>query len=181
MYPFRRLSDYLTRLSRYDQVLTGVLPYLGSDVKDMITKIRAGKRPFRPINQSQNRWLQDPVWDVIRTGWHAHPNKRGEISAMYSIFSSPGQQEVPVVKPSDSNTRNEKNLTRAGSVRAPKRKLVKKPPRTALPPQPQPNPETEIQTQINEMDQVGFSMSPLSEVNTSCSVLRTAPRRTTSG
>jgi len=80
-------------VSDYDQVLTGVLPYHGSDVKGMTTDIYAGKRPSRPIDSSQGRLLQDPVWNVITTGWHGKPKQRCKLSVMYRTFSPPSQQQ----------------------------------------------------------------------------------------
>jgi len=80
------------QLSLYDQVLTGVLPYHGTNPKDMLTKIRAGERPSRPIDPNQGQLLQDPVWDVIATGWHDKPRRRCRLSAMHRTFSPPSQQ-----------------------------------------------------------------------------------------
>jgi len=86
-------THYSIQLSRYNQVLTGVLPYRGSNLKDMITDIRAGKRPSRPIDSGQSRLLQDPVWNVITAGWHDKPNRRCKLSVMHHTFSAPTQQQ----------------------------------------------------------------------------------------
>jgi len=110
MHLLWRPSYYLIHLSHYNQVLTGVLPYHGRDVPDMIADIRAGKRPSRPIDSSQSRLLQDPVWKVITTGWHDQPNQRCELSVIYHTFSPSGQQEVPNFKPGDVNVQNDGNL-----------------------------------------------------------------------
>jgi len=61
-------------------------------MEDMITDIRAGKRPPRPIDASQSRLLQDPVWNVITTGWRDQIKQRCKLSFMYRIFSSPSQE-----------------------------------------------------------------------------------------
>ena len=87
---FWKPSYYLIQLSRYDQVLTGVLPYHGSDVENMATDICAGKRPPCPIDSSQSQLLQNPVWNVITTGWHDELKQRCTLSLMHRTFS-PGQ------------------------------------------------------------------------------------------
>ena len=106
--------------SRYDQVLTGVLPYHGRNVRDMIVDIRAGERPSRATDSSQDQWLQDPIWNVITTGWHSQPNQRCELSVMYHTFSPFSQQEAQNSKPGDLNVRNEGNLTIAETSQTPK-------------------------------------------------------------
>jgi len=90
---FWKPSYYLIQLSRYNQALTGVLPYRGRNAKDMITDIHAGKRPSRPIYSIWSQLLRGPVWNVITTGWHGNPGQRCELSVMYSMFSSPTQQQ----------------------------------------------------------------------------------------
>ena len=87
-------SYYLIQLSRHNQVLTEVLPYGGSNVKNMIANIRTGKRPSRPINPNRNRWLQDLAWDVITTGWSHEPEKRCDLSVIHDAFVRSSQQRV---------------------------------------------------------------------------------------
>ena len=82
----------------YDQVLTGILPYDGSDRDETANRIGSGERPARPGNQSQNQWLQDRIWDVITTGWNHKPKRRCALSIMHHIFLHPSQQEVQDVK-----------------------------------------------------------------------------------
>jgi len=77
---------YSIQLSCYNQVLTGVLPYHGSNLEDMITDIRAGKRSSRPMDSSQGRLLEDPVWNVISTGWRGNPRRRCKLSVMHHTF-----------------------------------------------------------------------------------------------
>ena len=115
--------------SRYDQVLTGVLPYHGSDESDMITRIRTGKRPSRPTDASQNQWLQDPTWDVITAGWRDQPTRRCELTVMRDIFV-------------------------AGTSQIPKRQRAKIIPRIASFFQFLQNSESEIQRQVNKMNEV---------------------------
>jgi len=55
----------------------------------MITDIRDGRRPYRPIDASQ---LQDPIWDVITTGWSHEPEKRCELSVMRDTIVTSSQQ-----------------------------------------------------------------------------------------
>jgi len=130
--PLSETSYYLIQLSRYDQVLTGVLPYHGTNVKDMLTDIRAGKRPSRPKDLNQRQLLQDPVWDVIATGWHNKPRRRCTLSAMHSTFLSPSQR----------------------------RQLGRIFPRVASFFQFLQDSEPETQKDVNEMNEVGFSTPP---------------------
>ena len=118
--------------SRYDQVLTGVLPYHETNVEDMLANIRAGKRPSRPEDPNQGQLLQDPVWDVIATGWHDKPRRRCRLSTMYSTFSPPSQQG-----------RRGKILPRVASLF-----------------QFLQDSEPESQKRVNEMNEVGFSAPP---------------------
>jgi len=160
VYLFRKPSRCLIQLSHYDQVLTGVLPYHRYWVGEIIIEIRAGIQPPRPIDSSQGRWLQDPVWKVITTGWSGRPSQRCELSVMYHVFLQPSQQEVPHVKPGDLNAQSEGSLTIAGTPQTTKRPLEKIPPRVALPLQSLQNWESEIQRQVDEMNEVGSSASP---------------------
>ena len=134
--------------SCYNQVLTGVLPYYGSDVGDMITGIQAGKRPSRPIDPSQSRSLQDAVWKVIRTGWRDRPRRRCELSVMYRVFS--------------------------GAPPSQRRQLGKILPQVASFFQFLQNSGSEIQRQVDEMNRVLSSTSPLPKADTIHSVLRMA-------
>ena len=135
----------MKQLSCYNQVLTGVLPYHGSE-ENLVAEICAGKRPSRPIDSSQSRLLQDPIWNVITTGWHDQPKRRCKLSVMYHVFSQPSQR----------------------------RQLRKILPRVASFFQFLQNSGSEIQRQVDEMNQVISSTSPLSKVDTIRSVLRTA-------
>jgi len=139
--------------SRDNQVLTGILPYHGSDKKDMVTRIHAGERPSRPIDASKSRLLENRVWDVITTGWHVKPKRRCELSVMYRTFLPPSEQ----------------------------RQLGGIVPRIASFFQLLQNPESEIQRQVNEMNEVSSSTFPLPKADITHSVLRTTPCRTGSG
>jgi len=66
---------------------------------DMITDIRAGKRPSRPKDPSQNQRSHRRIWGVITTGWSHEPEKRCELSEMHRVFSASAQREK-----SDLNT-----------------------------------------------------------------------------
>jgi len=102
----------------------------------MIIEIHAGRRPSRPSDSSQNLWLQGPIWSVITIGWHNQPNQRCELPVMYRIFSLSSQKEVQNSKPGDLNTQNDGNF------------------------QFLQNSESEIQRQVDEMNEVSFSASP---------------------
>jgi len=144
---FWKPSYYLIQLSRYNQVLTGILPYHGSNVKDMITNIHAGKRSSRPIASSQGRLLEDPIWNVISTGWHDKPRRRCKLSAMTRTFSPPSQQR------------------QRGTI----------PPRVASFFQFLQDSKPETQKHVNEMNEVRFSTPPHpppQAADMSCSVLK---------
>ena len=97
--------------SRYDQVLTGVLPYDDADDQYAIAaRVRRGERPSRPTDPSQNQWLQDPVWDVISTGWRQKPKQRCSLSALHHQLSTSSQRGRRDTKLSDLNTQNDGNL-----------------------------------------------------------------------
>lgn len=89
----------------FDQVLTGILAY--GDHNGTTLDIGYHVRPRRPTDPSQNRWLQDPVWDVITTGWNRKPEQRCELSAMYRVFSKHSRQEAQNVKLGDWNLTTE--------------------------------------------------------------------------
>jgi len=151
MHLFWKPSYYLMRSSHYDQVLTGVLPYHGRNTSKVITDIRAGKRPSRPTNPSRNQWLRGPVWDVITTGWHHHPNQRCELSVMHDAFvmSSQGGADS-----GDSNNHTQNTET---GQRQPGKRL----PRIAAFFQFLRDSEPEIQRRVNEMNEVRFATSLL--------------------
>ena len=98
---------YLIQSPRYNQVLTGVVPYGGSE-GNWVNDIAAGNRPPRPTDPSKKRWLNDRIWDVITTCWDDRPQWRCELSVVYYAFSTPNrldaQDEFPPV--------NHKNLLR---------------------------------------------------------------------
>ena len=50
---------------------------------------KLGARPLRPTDPSQNRWLQDRVWNVITTCWDHDPGRRCELSVVCQVFSTP--------------------------------------------------------------------------------------------
>jgi hypothetical protein len=80
----------------YEQVLTGVLPYGESDT--VIDDVICGKRPSRPTEPSQNRWLQRRVWVTISTCWNNEPAYRCELSTVHRVFSAPSAQAAQNTK-----------------------------------------------------------------------------------
>ena len=54
----------------------GVLPYDDLFHKyDIISGIKSGERPLRPMNRSWNQQLQDSIWDMITTCWSENPKQ----------------------------------------------------------------------------------------------------------
>jgi len=159
---FWKLSYCLKRLLCCDQVLTGALPYHGDDKNEMIASIRGGKRPSRPTGPSRDRRLQDPVWDVIMTGWSHEPEKRCELSVVHDTFVTASQQEV---YSGDLNDQNDGNLAitetyvpdTGGTGRQRRGKIL---PRIASFFQFLQNSESDLQRQVNEMNSVSSSTLP---------------------
>jgi hypothetical protein len=92
-------SYHLIRLLYSDQVLTGILPFQDSTKDDMITHIKSGQRPPRPLDPTQNQWSHDRVWDTITTCWSEKPQRRCELSVMSHVFSTPRRQDLLVELP----------------------------------------------------------------------------------
>jgi len=86
-------------------------------MKDMIAKTRAGKRPSRPTDSGQSRWLQGPIWDVITSGWHDQPKQRCQLSDMYNTFSLQSQQTAESEIQREVNEMNEVSSSTSPSPR----------------------------------------------------------------
>jgi len=115
MYLFSKSSYCLKQLSWCGQVLTGASSYNRYwDVT--LDGIRRGERPSRPTDRNRNRWLQDPVWDVITTGWSHEPEKRCELSVMHDTFVTASRQGV---YSGDLNIWSNGNLTIAKTSQKP--------------------------------------------------------------
>jgi len=117
MYLFWKPSYYLKQSSRCNQVLTGVLPYHVDDMNKITSSIRGGERPSRPTGPSWNQLLQDPVWDVITTGWSHEREKRCKTFPMHDTFVTAGRQGVYL---GDLNIWSDGNLTIAKTSQKPK-------------------------------------------------------------
>ena len=151
---------YSIRLPCYDQVLTGILPYNNGDKADVIADIRLGKRPLRPTDPNQNRWLQGHVWDTITTCWSDKPEQRYELSAVYHAFSEYGQQEDQGVEQSNLNTHRDRDLTIPDieTGQQPRGGFLL---RVASLFQFLRESEPEIERSVGEMDKAGFPPPPL--------------------
>ena len=152
-------------LPHYYQVLTGVLPHDGSNERDITACIRRGERPSRPTDPTQNRWLDDPVWDVITTCWSDKPDQRCEPSVIHRVFSTSSLQYVNPDKPGDVNV----NIERNDSQRVPRVGIGiqwrgKLPPRVASLFQflrgSEQEIEPEIEKSVGEMDKACHSAFP---------------------
>jgi hypothetical protein len=51
------------------------------------------------MDPSQNRWLQDQIWDTITTCWSGYPERRCELFVVYRVFSTPSPPDVLVEFP----------------------------------------------------------------------------------
>ena len=160
-------SCYSMRAFHCNQVLTGVLPYGGSSKSTIIDDIRSGVRPIRPVDSSKNRWLWDPVWDVITNGWSAKPERRCELSVVHHVFSMSSQQEDQDPKPGDLNIQTddlaiaERSLAQTGQQQ--RRKIL---PRIASFFQFLRDLESGIQRRVDEIDKARPStLYPLPKAN----------------
>jgi hypothetical protein len=96
MFLFCESFYYSMQSPHYGQVLTEILPYKNRNRDDIINDIRQGKRPSRPTDSSQNRWLWDQIWDTITACW-SEPQRRCDLSIVYHVFLTPGPQD-PLVE-----------------------------------------------------------------------------------
>jgi hypothetical protein len=154
-----KLSYYLVQSPCYDQVLTGILPYGNNNRFRMAYNITYGKRPSRPTDPSQNKWLQDPVWDAIMTCWSDTPKQRYELSIVYHVFSGDGQLEAGNVRLGELNTHHNRDLTTAGIEAGPQQRRRFFPQITSLF-QFLRESEPEIEKSVGEMDKAGFFAFP---------------------
>ena len=73
-----------------------MLPYSGSRKAHVIDDVSHIRRPPRPSGPSQNEWLQDRIWDVIKICWDEKPDRRCELFVMHYVFSMPSSQDLLV-------------------------------------------------------------------------------------
>ena len=104
-----KLSCYLIQPPRYDQVLTGIVPFEDSYVGSVVADIRLGKRPPRPTDPTRNEWLHNHVWDVITTCWSDKPEQRSGLSALHHTFLTLSPQIAKSAKSARSERKG--NLT----------------------------------------------------------------------
>ena len=128
-----------------------MLPYAGSDRHMIFQDITGGVRPSRPIDPSQNQWLQDSVWDVITASWRPVPKKRCKLPVVYDIYLTPSHQEVQNVKTSEPSVQNGEALD-AVTGRQQRGSLL---PRITSFFQFLRSSGSEIQRRVNAMDRVG--------------------------
>ena len=154
-------SCHTIRYPRYDQVLTGVLPYDLSNWRDVIACIVGGKRPSRPTDPTQNQWLHGPVWDVIATCWSDKPKRRCKLSVVHHVFSTSAPQNAEPDRPGDMNVHTNRNDSqRVPSIGTGVRQRGKLLPRIASFFQFLRGSEPEIERIVGEMDKAGHSASP---------------------
>ena len=70
------------------------MPYSGSRKAYVIDDVRRARRPPRPSDPSQNQWLRDRVWDMIKTCWDEKPERRCELFVMRRVFSTPSSHDL---------------------------------------------------------------------------------------
>ena len=70
-----------------------MVPYGGSE-DIWVNDITGGKRPARPTDPSQKRWLNDRIWDVITTSWDSKPQWRCELPVVYYAFLTPNRRDA---------------------------------------------------------------------------------------
>ena len=75
-----------------------MVPYGGGE-DNWVNDITDGKRPARPTDPSQKRWLNDRIWDVITTSWNGKPQFRCELAVVDYAFSTPNRRDTLVEFP----------------------------------------------------------------------------------
>jgi len=111
-----------------------VLPYGDAFYHNsVVSRIQSGKRPDRPKDPYQARWLRDGVWDMITACWSDIPHHRWGVPAVCNLLSTLSLQEVPRQQP--------------GKIR-PRITSLFQFVRDSAP---------EIERRVNEVDMVGFS------------------------
>ena len=53
----------------------------------------SGNRPPRPNNPTANRWLIDPIWDVISRSWDHDPQLRLPAGSLRRAFVGPEPEQ----------------------------------------------------------------------------------------
>ena len=92
----------LTNPSSHGQVASGVLPYGAEPESETALYIVSGNRPPRPSSSIANRWLPDPIWEVLQGCWAQFPHSRLSIDSLYQAFvKSEPEQEVNVLVTED--------------------------------------------------------------------------------
>ena len=87
----------LTNPSSHGQVASGVLPYGAEPESVTALYIASGDRPPRPRSPIANRWLPDPIWEVLQGCWAQYPHSRLSIDSLHQAFvKSEPEQEVNV-------------------------------------------------------------------------------------
>ncbi|KAF9649102.1 kinase-like protein [Thelephora ganbajun] len=110
--PPSKQSDVYSLAMTSFTVLTRVLPYGGvRDHHSLVVRIKSGERLPRPKNPDGTRWLQDSVWGMITTCWSEDPNRRWEVSAIRSLFSTLSLQEIQKVKSDIETGRRQRGKT----------------------------------------------------------------------
>jgi len=96
--PSKESDIYSFSMTAY-KVLSGDTPYDGVRLDSVAAiNIVSGNRPPRPTNPTADRWLSDPVWDVIRRGWHQEPRFRLSAESLHRGFAEPQlehEEETP--------------------------------------------------------------------------------------
>lgn len=146
----------------YDQVLTGELPYGNSNRVEIVRRITSGARPSRPTDRDQNRWLRDPVWDVITTCWRDEPRGRCELSVMHDTFLTSSRWEAQNAKLDDSNDQQPEphDNRKVANAETGLQQLGKMLPRITSLFQFLRDSKPEIERRVNEMDKVSPSVVP---------------------
>lgn len=73
------------------EVLTGILPYGGTQDAMLVVRIVGGERPPRPQNAP---WLRDEIWMMIEDCWNANREKRWNIDDVHEKLSAPSPGDI---------------------------------------------------------------------------------------
>ena len=127
------------------------MPYDSSDYDGVYKDAKGGIWPPRPTDPSQSQWLRDPVWDVIKAGWHSEPEQRCELRFVYRVFLTSGQQEVQDTRSAELDARN----TKVPDIEMGQQQRGKVLPRITSFFQSLRDSESKVQKHVDEIDQAG--------------------------
>ena len=110
-----------------------------------------------PKRPSHDRWLRDPVWNVIVAGWHPDPEKRCELSVMHNVFLTSSQLVVRNAESSGLSAKHDRNPIKVPDMETQREQRGKVLPRIVSFFQSLRDSESGAQRRVDEIDRAGLS------------------------